>query len=158
MGRKLFFDSTTSHGSSNVFDSRKIINTKKNVIGEWRRGSSFIKAIKSIDHQIDVKVFLDTLIQDLKNQICADAIGQIPDRIISKCYLGPEFECHLIDLKSGQIIQHFKFSENIPGMDERVRDMLVNNDDYEFIELYENHHNIVHSDGSITQLNNIKNG
>lgn len=157
MSRKLFFESSPSINLSSGFKSLDPITLEKKN-GDFKRSSSFIKAIKSIDHQIDVKVFLDTLIQDLKNQISADALGQIPDRIISKCYLGPEFECHLIDLKSGQIIQHFKFSEIIPGMDERVRDMVVNNDDYEFIELFENHQNIVHSDGSITQLNTKKNG
>lgn len=54
--------------------------------------------------------------------------------IVSKCYLGGQYEVHTIDM-TGEIIEHYQKGQVLPGGMEKARNLALRGG-YEFIEVY----------------------
>lgn len=54
--------------------------------------------------------------------------------IVSKCYLGDNYEVHSLDVTGG-IIEHFRQGQQMPGSMEKARSIAIHGG-YEFIEIY----------------------
>lgn len=115
-----------------------------------KRSSTYMEMMKQLDicglqmEQSKFQEFIDTLHSefidlDMGNQLLG---------IVSKCYLGKPYEVHTLDL-TGNIVTHYKSSENMPGMLERARSLAMHND-YYFIEVYIDCLRAVKFDGSVT--------
>lgn len=72
--------------------------------------------------------------------------GSWPLCWLAKCYLGVPFEVHMLDL-SGQIVQHFKTGEALPGGLERGR-RLAASGQYVVIEVFSDRMVAIAPDGT----------
>ena len=67
---------------------------------------------------------------------------------VSLCYLGEPYEVHTLDI-TGQIIEHYKKGETLPGGLERARSLAMRGG-YEFIEVYVDCCRCVSSTGAVS--------
>lgn len=102
-----------------------------------RRSPAYVKAMKQLDvghgqlAQHQVNELLDELKQDFPDvELYGSLLG-----IVSKCYLGEDFEVHTLDTKL-EIIEHYRAGQALPGALHKARS-LANSTFYEFIEVYE---------------------
>lgn len=70
--------------------------------------------------------------------------------IVSKCYLGEDYEVHSLDATGG-IIEHFRQSEKMPTGLEKARSIAIRGG-YEFIEVYVDCCRAVSSNGSVSVI------
>lgn len=70
--------------------------------------------------------------------------------IVSKCYLGKDYEVHSLDAAGG-IIEHFRQSEKMPAGLEKARSIAIRGG-YEFIEVYVDCCRAVSSNGSVSVI------
>jgi hypothetical protein len=70
--------------------------------------------------------------------------------IVSKCYLGENYEVHSIDT-TGSIIEHFRQGQQMPGGMEKARSVAIRGG-YEFIEVYVDCCRAVSSNGSVSVI------
>lgn len=70
--------------------------------------------------------------------------------IVSTCYLGKPYEVHTLDI-TGQIIEHYKSGQTLPGGLERARSVAIRGG-YEFIEVYVDCCRAVSSNGSVSVI------
>lgn len=73
------------------------------------------------------------------NELIAVIHEELPDPdsilgIVAKCYLGPPYEVHTLDLAGG-IIEHYPPYQSLPPSLERARS-LARHDGYAFVEVY----------------------
>lgn len=125
MGRTLLTDKSSVN--SRTFDSsreRKLTAGSPERLRE-ARSYAYLDAIRQLDSGGAV-VSADRLraIRDaIASEFPGDA-GGWPLGWVSKCYLGVPYEVHMVDL-SGQIVEHFKIGEAMPGGLERARSLAV---------------------------------
>ena len=102
-----------------------------------KRNPQFMQLVQQLDvgHGTMSKTELDQLISDVKQQFpVREALGSLQG-IIAKCYLGREFEVHMLDMKL-DVIRHYKFHEPLPPELQKARS-LASTSFYEYIEVYE---------------------
>ncbi|HOM02780.1 MAG TPA: hypothetical protein PLH43_08140 [Acetivibrio sp.] len=78
---------------------------------------------------------------------------ELPDfllGIVSKCYLGENYEVHTLDIK-GNIIEHFRRGQKLNGGLERARSIAIHGG-YEFIEVYVDCLRAVSPNGSVSVI------
>ena len=69
---------------------------------------------------------------------------------VSICYLGIPYEVHVLDA-AGQIIEHYKQGEPLPGGLEMARGIAMHGG-YEFIEVYSNCCRAISANGSVSVI------
>lgn len=72
--------------------------------------------------------------------------------IVSICYLGAPYDVHSLDI-SGQIIEHYKVGQALPGGLEKARNIALRGG-YEFIEVYVDCCRCVSSNGTVSVIPN----
>lgn len=70
--------------------------------------------------------------------------------IVSLCYLGKPYEVHTLDI-TGQIIEHYKKGEALPGGLEKARSLAMRGG-YDFIEVYVDCCRAVSTDGTVSVI------
>ena len=92
----------------------------------------------------------DEIIRILQNEFPEVELGGILEGIIAKCYIGPEYDVHSINI-SGGIIHHFQKNESMPPELARAR-ALAARGTYEFIEVYHDCCRCVSADGTVAVI------
>jgi hypothetical protein len=101
-----------------------------------RRSKNYLAAVTQLDaggHLCSAQS-VEALLESIRQEFPDIAIDALPVGIVSKCYLGPPYEVHTLDL-SGNIIRHYKVGEGLPALMERARTLAVH-PIYAFIEVY----------------------
>lgn len=78
-------------------------------------------------------------------------LASLPLGIVAKCFLGENYEVHILDLTGSHIIKHFRSTETMPTDFEKARG-LAQHKAYYFIEVYTDKLILVRADGSTTKL------
>lgn len=101
-----------------------------------KRSKSYLDAVTQLDaggHLCGTQS-VEALLEAIRQELPDIAVDALPVGIVSKCYLGPPYEVHTLDL-SGGIIRHYKVGEGLPALMERARTLAVH-PIYAFIEVY----------------------
>ena len=115
-----------------------------------RRSSGYVQAMKRLDaggHLID-PVKMGELIAAIREELPEVDITYHPIGIVSRCYLGPPYEVHTLDVE-GSIIEHYWRGRRMPDLLERARS-LASHEAYEFIEVYADCLRAVSADGAVS--------
>lgn len=75
---------------------------------------------------------------------------ELPLTIVSKCYLGPPYEVHTLDITGG-IVEHYPRGRALPGDAERARALALH-PAYELIEVHSDSLHCVRADGTVTRV------
>ncbi len=115
-----------------------------------KRSGTYMEIMKQLDvagYYMD-KSRLQEFINAINNEFPDIEMDNQLLGIVAKCYLGQPYEVHSLDL-AGNIVVHYKVSENMPGLLNRARSLALH-DGYEFIEVYIDCLRAVKADGSVT--------
>ena len=117
-----------------------------------KRSKKYLEALSRLDaggHVMN-KPMVDALLAAIREEMPELTIDMQPLGIVSKCYLGENYEVHTLNV-TGQIIEHYRAGHSLPGLLERAR-VLAQNPNYEFIEVYPDSMRAVKSDGSVATI------
>lgn len=112
-----------------------------------RRSPAYLDAVRELD--AGGRTIAPDRLAAVKDAVAAefpDGSGTWPLGWVAKCFLGPPFEVHLLDL-SGQIVRHFKVGEALPGDLERARRIAASGQ-YSVIEVFSDRLVAIAADGS----------
>jgi hypothetical protein len=117
-----------------------------------KRSPEYMEAIKNLDiagTQMDKSAY------DIFVSAMAKEFPELVDfptfkGILGKCYIGPEYEVHSLDV-TGNIVHHYKFKEPLPPDFEKARNLAASGV-YEFIEVYADSLRAVMSDGTVSVI------
>ena len=116
------------------------------------RSKSYVDAMTRLDagvhHQNKAKV--DEVVAAISAEFPELVIEQMPQGLVSRCYLGAPYEVHICDL-AGSIIEHFENYRHMPPTYERAR-QLATHPQYAFIEIYADCVRAVSNDGSVSVI------
>jgi hypothetical protein len=110
-----------------------------------KRSSRYMEALRILDagHLAVGTVEYNSLIEAIREELPdPDALVGV----VAKCYLGPPFEVHTLDLAGG-IIEHYPPYKVLPASLERAR-ALARHDEYAFVEVYLGKMVVIRADGS----------
>lgn len=115
-----------------------------------KRSKEYMEALHNLDagghvHNHDK---VNEIIDAISNEFPEVEIKGILLGFVSICYLGAPYEVHTLDA-TGNIIQHFKVGEPLPGGLEKARSIALRGG-YEFIEVYEDCCRCVSSNGFVS--------
>ncbi len=116
------------------------------------RSKEYMQALHKLDagghvhNQSKVNDIIDTL----RNEFPELDISGIMLGIVSICYLGAPYEVHTLDI-SGQIIEHFKGGQILPGGLEKARSIAMRGG-YDFIEVYIDCCRAISSNGTVSVI------
>lgn len=115
------------------------------------RSSRYLEAIRALD--AGGQTGAADRIGAIRDAVAAefpDGPGSWPLGWVAKCFLGPPFEVHLLDM-AGQIVRHFRVGEALPEGMERAR-RLAASGQYLLIEVFSDKLVAVGADGSTAVL------
>jgi len=118
------------------------------------RSEEYMKALRQLDaggHIMDHSR-AEALVNQIRKEFPEIQLDGLLIGIVAVCYLGRPYEVHSLDL-AGDIIQHYKKGETMPGGLERARTLAMCGG-YEFIEVYTNCLRAVSEDGSVAVIRN----
>lgn len=90
---------------------------------------------------------VNEIINTIRNEFPEVEISGVLLGFVSICYLGKPYEVHTLDL-SGQIIEHYKSGQTLPGGLEKARSIALRGG-YDFIEVYVDCCRCVSSTGAV---------
>lgn len=93
---------------------------------------------------------LDELIGALHDELGLPGMPACPLGLVARCYLGPPYEVHVLDL-AGRIIEHYEVGRAMPGRFEQARALALH-DAYAFVEVTDTELRAVRADGSVTAV------
>ena len=117
-----------------------------------KRSQKYMDAL----HKLDVggHVMNQQKVNDIINVIRAEFpeidLAGVLLGFVSICYLGKPYEVHTLDM-TGNIIQHYKSGQSLPGGLERARGIALHGG-YDYIEVYANCLRAISSDGSVAVI------
>lgn len=115
-----------------------------------RRSRKYVEMIKQLDacgcqmDQSKYQEFINAVNDEFPDIELEDQLVGI----VAKCYLGNPYDVHTLDLM-GNIVVHYKMSENMPEMLNRARSLALHGG-YEFVEVYMNCLRAIKEDGTVT--------
>ena len=92
----------------------------------------------------------DDIINAIQEEFPELKISGVLLGIVSKCYLGENYEVHSLDA-TGSIIEHFRQGQQMSGGMEKARSLAIRGG-YEFIEVYDDCCRAVSSNGSVSVI------
>jgi len=117
-----------------------------------KRSAKYVKLLSSLDAKSSTDVQgWNQLMDAVKEEFGTAEIASLPLGIVGKCFLGEQYEVHIMDLSASQIIKHFKIAEAMPMDFEKARALAMHNS-YAFIEVYTDKLVLIREDGSTTKL------
>ena len=93
---------------------------------------------------------VNEIINTIRNEFPEGEISGVLLGFVSICYLGKPYEVHTLDL-SGQIIEHYKSGQTLPGGLEKARSIALRGG-YDFIEVYVDCCRCVSSTGAVSVI------
>lgn len=152
MPRPLFSNKVTENLELNINSSQNLKLDQQSLEKRLRqkRSKEYMDSISKLDlggsNQCNKQ--FDDCVSSIKKEFSdIPSLHQLVG-ILSKCYLGENYEVHSLDL-IGNIVTHYRSSDNIPGLLERARG-LANHEEYQFVEVYTDMLCAVKKDGSIS--------
>jgi hypothetical protein len=94
---------------------------------------------------------VEALIAAIQQELPEVTIDKQPIGIVSRCYLGEDYEVHTLD-RTGGIIQHYRRNQSLPPLLERARS-LASHSEYLFVEVYVDSLVAVRSNGDTSYIN-----
>lgn len=142
-----FAEPTTTKKTNNI---NNVTNLK--AILRQKRSPKYMQLMRELDtgghvhNQEQVK----NIIKIIKEEFPFIEIPGMLLGYVSKCFLGKPYEVHIIDL-SGEIIEHYKQGQSLPGAFEKARSIALYGN-YEFVEVYTDCCRAVSADGSVSVI------
>lgn len=114
-----------------------------------KRSQGLVDSCKKLDagDTTVARMQAQRIIGELQNELPELTLSDVLLGIVSKCYLGEPYEVHSLDM-AGQIIEHYKRGQVMPGGLERARNLAASGS-YAYIEVYSGHCCAVADDGSV---------
>ena len=94
---------------------------------------------------------VNEIIDAVRNEFPEVDISGVLLGFVSVCYLGKPYEVHTLDI-SGQIIEHYKAGQSLPGGLEKARSLAIRGG-YDFIEVYVDCCRCVSGSGAVSVVN-----
>jgi hypothetical protein len=115
-----------------------------------RRSPGYVQAMLRLDSggHVSDPVRLKELISAIRDELPEVSIIYHPLGIVSRCYLGPPYEVHTLDVEGG-IIEHYWSGRRLPDLLERARSLACH-EAYQFIEVYADCLRAVSADGAVS--------
>ena len=100
------------------------------------RSKEYIQSLHKLDvgGHVHNQQKVNAIINSIRNEFPDLDISSIMLGIVATCYLGKPYEVHTLDI-SGQIIEHYKSGQLLPGGLEKARSIALRGG-YDFIEVY----------------------
>jgi hypothetical protein len=132
--------------------SRQMSKTELDRLLRKPRSKEYMEAMRKLDIGSHVlgDAQRDEIIRILQEEFPEVQLGGILVGIVAKCYIGPEYDVHSINM-SGGIIHHFQKNESMPPELAKAR-ALAARGTYEFIEVYHDCCRCVSADGSVAVI------
>jgi hypothetical protein len=115
------------------------------------RSRAYLEALRRLDtgtlHETGA---IEPVIAAIHAEFGDLAYTEHPLAWVSRCYLGPPYEVHTLDMAGG-IVEHYARGRPLPGPAERARALALH-PAYEFIEVYPDSLHCVRADGSVTRV------
>lgn len=116
-----------------------------------RRSAEYIETLTKLDTgNADISSEIDRILDGIRKEF---PLIEIPGDLLgycSKCYLGREYEVHMVDF-TGRIIQHFKKNEPMPNGMEKARTLAMD-EHYAIIEVYTHCIRAIDEDGNVAVI------
>jgi hypothetical protein len=111
-----------------------------------RRSPAYLSALASLDG--GGRIVDRDKIAELREAISAEFPpgAGMPLGWVAKCYLGPPYQVHILDLAGG-IVEHYRGSDPLPGLLEQARSLAAGGR-YAFVEVYPDKLVAVAADGA----------
>lgn len=116
------------------------------------RSKEYMQALHKLDAggHVHNQHKVNEIIDAIRNEFPDVEISGIMLGIVSICYLGEPYEVHTLDI-TGQIIEHYKKGQPLPGGLEKARSIAMRGG-YDFIEVYVDCCRAVSSNGTVSVI------
>ncbi|GAE87870.1 hypothetical protein [Acetivibrio straminisolvens] len=117
-----------------------------------QRSESYMNAIRHLDaggHTCNSQLAKEIL-DAIRDEFPEVELPDLLIGIVSKCYLGENYEVHTLDI-NGNIIEHFRQGQKLKCGLEKARSIAIHGG-YEFIEVYIDCLRAVSSNGSVSVI------
>lgn len=146
----LSLSAETRNNKKTLFTS----STDRERLLRCKRSSEYIEALTKLDTgNADISSEINRILDEIRKEF---PLIEIPGDLLgycSKCYLGRDYEVHMVDF-TGRIIQHFKKNEPMPNGMEKTRTLAVD-EHYVIIEVYTHCMRAIDEDGNVAVIENI---
>lgn len=116
-----------------------------------KRSKEYIDFLTKLDTgSVDAQTRINAVLEEVRKEF---PLIEIPGDFVgycSKCYLGKEYEVHMVDF-AGYIIEHFKVGQPMPGVMENARSLAMD-EHYELIEVYTKCIRTVDENGNVSVI------
>lgn len=140
---------STTKAPARKQDARKMDKATLDSLLRQPRSKEYMEAMTKLDaggHTHNQKQ-VDDIIDAIRSEFPDVDINGILLGYVSKCYLGVPYEVHTLDI-SGQIIEHYKSGQPLPGGLEKARSIAMRGG-YSFIEVYVDCCRCISQNGSV---------
>lgn len=116
------------------------------------RSKEYVEALHKLDAggHVHNQNKVNDIINIIRSEFPEVELNGILLGYVSVCYLGKPYEVHTLDM-SGQIIEHYKAGQMLPGGLEKARGIAIHGG-YEFIEVYVDCCRAVSANGSVAVI------
>ncbi len=116
------------------------------------RSKEYMNALHKLDAggHVHNQAQVNDIINTIRNEFPEIEISDILLGFVSICYLGAPYEVHTLSI-SGEIIEHYKSGERLPGELEKARSLAIRGG-YEYIEVYTDCCRAISSNGSVSVI------
>jgi hypothetical protein len=116
------------------------------------RSKKYIEMMRTLDAggHVHNRQQTEEIINAIRQEFPEVEISGVLLGIVSKCYLGENYEVHSIDA-TGNIIEHYRQGSQMPGGMEKARSIAIRGG-YEFIEVYVDCCRAVSSNGAVSVI------
>ena len=141
MGRSIIFNPLTTSRPLDVratpqASSNKLSKADLEVRLRQKRSANYIRTMTQLDagcHCQDPRA-VEALIAAIQQELPEVNIDKLPIGIVSRCFLGEDYEVHTLD-RTGGIVQHYRRHQPLPPLLDRARSLALHSQ-YLFVEVY----------------------
>jgi hypothetical protein len=113
------------------------------------RSSRYLRNLARLDAPDAAELDASEVIEVIETEF---GLGEtVPLGCVARCYLGPPYEVHVLDLAGG-VVEHYFGSQPLPTPFERARRLALH-DAYVAIEVYPDRLVCVRADGTTAEIN-----
>ncbi|MDO4312443.1 MAG: hypothetical protein Q4C52_05110 [Eubacteriales bacterium] len=118
------------------------------------RSKAYMEAMHKLDAggHVHNQKMVEDIVNTIKQEFPEVELAGILLGYVAVCYLGKPYEVHTLDM-TGNIIEHYKEGEPLPGGLEKARSLAVRGG-YEFIEVYVDCCRAIGAGGSVSVITN----
>jgi hypothetical protein len=158
MGRSIIFNPLTTSRPLDVratpqASSSKLSKADLEARLRQKRSANYIRTMTQLDagcHCQDPRA-VEALITAIQQELPEVTIDKLPIGIVSRCFLGEDYEVHTLD-RTGGIVQHYRRHQSLPPLLERARSLALHSE-YLFVEVYVDSLVAVRSNGDTSYIN-----